>query len=110
MGNLYISLTMIKLDLKIVVREAMKNEEITTLDNITRKLGETDLVITDGSKPIAIAGVMGGLDSEVTYDTKHILIESAIFDAISVRRTANSILRSEASNRFEKVLMITIPL
>ena len=87
---------------KVIIRQAKNNEKITTLDNIERTLKETDIVICDNEKPIALAGVMGGLESEVTEDTKNILIESAIFDSYSVRYTSKEILRSEASMRFEK--------
>lgn len=87
---------------KVIIRQAKNNEKMTTLDNIERTLKETDIVICDNEKPIALAGVMGGLESEVTEDTKNILIESAIFDSYSVRYTSKEILRSEASIRFEK--------
>lgn len=88
---------------KIVVRQAKTNETFTTLDNIKRKLDNKDLVITDGKKPIAIAGVMGGIDSEVTENTKIILLEGANFNEGSIRKTSKKLgLRTEASNRFEK--------
>lgn len=89
---------------KIVVRMAENGEKLTTLDNIERTLTENDIVITDGQKAIGLAGVMGGLDTEVEEITKNIVIESAIFDSVKVRMTSNKILRSEASNRFEKGL------
>lgn len=89
---------------KIVVRMAKNDEKLTTLDNIERTLTENDIVITDGKKSIGLAGVMGGLDTEVEPTTKNIVIESAIFDSVKVRMTSNKILRSEASNRFEKGL------
>ncbi|HHX69931.1 MAG TPA: phenylalanine--tRNA ligase subunit beta, partial [Gallicola sp.] len=90
-------------DKKIIVRQADENEEMTTLDNNSRKLRKTDLVISDGKKPVAIAGVMGGLNSEITNSTKTILVESAVFDGDSVRRTSKHLgLRTEASQRFEK--------
>ncbi len=79
---------------------AQNNEKLTTLDNIERTLSEEDIVITDGKKTIGLAGVMGGLDTEVEEITKNIIIESAIFDSVKVRKTSNKILRSEASNRF----------
>lgn len=90
-----------KLD-KVIVRQALENEEIITLDENKRLLDPSDIVIADSKKPIALAGVMGGLETEVTSDTKNIFIEAAIFDSNSVRATSNKILRSEASNRFEK--------
>ena len=89
---------------KIVVRMAKNGEKMTTLDNIERTLTEEDIVITDGTKPVGIAGVMGGLETEVEKETKDVLIEAAIFDSVKVRKTSNKILRSEASNRFEKGL------
>ena len=90
---------------KIVVRDAIDVEKITTLDGVERELKKSDIVITDGKKPVAIAGVMGGENTEVTEDTKDILIESAIFDPVSIRYTAASQnLRSEASIRFGKGL------
>ena len=89
---------------KIVVRMAEEGEKLTTLDNIERTLTQNDIVITDGKKAIGLAGVMGGLDTEVEETTKNIVIESAIFDSVKVRMTSNKILRSEASNRFEKGL------
>ena len=94
-----------KLGNKIVVRDALDNESIITLDNKERLLNSNDIVITDGKKPVCIAGVMGGLDTEVTSDTKSILIESAIFDAVSIRYTASKLnLKSESSIRYGKGL------
>lgn len=89
---------------KIVVRQAENEEKLTTLDNIERTLTESDIVITNGEKSIGLAGVMGGLDTEVEETTKNLIIEAAIFDSVKVRMTSNKILRSEASNRFEKGL------
>lgn len=88
------------------VRMANDGELLTTLDNTERTLTKNDLVICDSKGSIGLAGVMGGLDTEVTNETKNILIESAIFDAGTVRKTAKKILRSEASSRFEKGLDI----
>ena len=90
---------------KIVVRDAKEGEEITTLDGIERVLKKSDIVITDGNRPVAIAGVMGGENTEVTDDTCDIVIESAIFDSVSIRYTAANLdLRSESSIRFGKGL------
>ena len=89
---------------EIEVRMAKNGEKLTTLDNQERTLSEEDIVITDSGKPIALAGVMGGYDTEITENTKNVIIESAIFDSVKVRKTSNRILRSEASNRFEKGL------
>ncbi len=69
-------------------------EEITTLDNKIRNLTNNDIVITDTINPVCIAGVMGGIDTEVTDNTKTILIESAIFDPVSIRNTAAKIKSS----------------
>lgn len=92
-----------KLGNNILVREA-NNENIITLDGKERKI-TNDIVITDGNKPVCIAGVMGGENTEVDENTKTILIESAIFDAVSIRNTANRLdLRSEASIRYGKGL------
>jgi len=94
-----------KLGNNILVRDAFPNEEIITLDEKTRMLKSSDIVITDGVKPVCVAGVMGGLNTDVDNNTKTILIESAIFDATSIRYTANHLnLRSEASIRYGKGL------
>jgi phenylalanyl-tRNA synthetase beta chain len=88
---------------KIIIRQAEKGEKIKTLDDIDRELEPTDLVIADEKNPIAIAGVMGGFDSEISKDTKVVLLEGANFNEKSVRLTAKRLnLRTEASNRFEK--------
>lgn len=89
---------------KLEVRMAKENEKLTTLDNIERTLSEEDIVISDGERAIGLAGVMGGLDTEITDNTKNVIIESAIFDGVKVRKTSKEILRSEASSRFEKGL------
>lgn len=90
---------------KIVVRDAKEGEVITTLDGVERVLKKSDIVITDGKKSVAIAGVMGGENTEVTDETKDIVIESAIFDPVSIRYTAANLdLRSESSIRFGKGL------
>ena len=89
---------------KIEVRMAKNGEKLITLDGQERSLSEEDIVISDGIKAIGLAGVMGGLDTEITENTKNVLIESAIFDGVKVRKTSKEILRSEASSRFEKGL------
>ena len=89
---------------KLVVRMAEEGEKLTTLDNIERTLSADDIVIADSTHGVGLAGVMGGLETEVEPGTKNIIIESAIFDSVKVRKTSNKILRSEASNRFEKGL------
>ena len=94
-----------KLGSNILVRNANKDEKIITLDGKERILTEKDIVITDGVKPVCIAGVMGGENTEVDENTKTILIESAIFDAVSIRTTAQRLdLKSEASIRYGKGL------
>lgn len=89
---------------KITVRLAEDGEVFTSLDKEERKLEAGDIVICDGdNKPISLAGIMGGLDSEVTETTKNILIEAANFDSESIRKTSKRLgLKSEASYRFEK--------
>lgn len=94
-----------KLGNNILVRQAQDNEKIVTLDKQERTLTKDDIVITDGTKPVCIAGVMGGENTEVDNDTKDILIESAIFNAVSIRYTAKrQNLPSEASIRYGKGL------
>ena len=88
---------------KIVVRDAKEGEVLETLDGEERKLQSTDLVITDGTRAIALGGVMGGKNSEVSEKTKNIILESAYFNPTSVRRTSAAHgLRSDSSARFEK--------
>ncbi len=89
---------------KIEVRMAGEGEKLYTLDGKERVLSSEDIVISDGEKAIGLAGVMGGLDTEITDNTKNVLIEAAIFDGVKVRKTSKEILRSEASSRFEKGL------
>lgn len=92
-------------DNKIVVRRASEGEIIKTLDEQDRTLTQNDLVIADGKRAVAIAGVMGGFNSEVKDDTTTVVFESATFDAASVRLTAQRVgLRTEASSRYEKGL------
>ena len=87
----------------ISVRKAKNNEKITTLDSQVRKLDSNDLVITDNDKPIALAGVMGGLETEVSETTTNLLIESAYFDKVSIMKTSRKLnLISDASIRFER--------
>lgn len=93
-----------KLGNKLVVRMAEDGEKLTTLDNVERTLTSEDIVIADATHGVGLAGVMGGLETEVEPDTKNIIIESAIFDSVKVRKTSKKIVRSEASNRFEKGL------
>lgn len=88
---------------KIAVRMAKDGEETVTLDGETRKLTSDDILITDGSEIIGLAGIMGGLDSEITEKTVNVLLEGANFNKENIRKTSRRLnLRSEASSRFEK--------
>ncbi len=88
---------------RIVVRRAEPGEQLTTLDGQERKLDAADLVIADGERPVAIAGIMGGEESEVRAESSDVLLEAANFDPLTVLRTSRRLrLRSEASTRFEK--------
>ncbi|HFV9310158.1 phenylalanine--tRNA ligase subunit beta [Staphylococcus aureus] len=88
---------------QIVVRQANEGEKMTTLDGTERELLTSDIVITNGQTPIALAGVMGGDFSVVKEQTSNIVIEGAIFDPVSIRHTSRRLnLRSESSSRFEK--------
>ncbi len=88
---------------KIIIRHAKSNETIITIDGKKRKLTNQDLVIADKEKPIAIAGIIGGKNTEVTNKTKNVVIESAYFDPISIRKTARRLnITTESSYRFER--------
>ncbi len=88
---------------EVLIRKAHKGEKIVTIDGIERTLEGSMLVIADNANPIAIAGVMGGLNTEVTLDTKNILLEAASFEPISVRRTSRSLgVSTDSSYRFER--------
>ena len=88
---------------KIIVRQARQGEALKTLDGVDRKLSPGDLIIADADKPVALAGVMGGFDSMITENTKNVLIESAWFDPVAVRKTAKRHgLHTDASHRFER--------
>ncbi|MGV8039858.1 MAG: phenylalanine--tRNA ligase subunit beta [Thermoanaerobaculaceae bacterium] len=85
------------------VRKAAAGERMTTLDGVERELVPSDVVIADAEKAVALAGIMGGADSEIREDTADVLLESAYFDPLSVRRTARRLgLATEASHRFER--------
>ena len=97
---------------KIVVRQAQQGESLTTLDGTVRQLTEGMLVIADDHRPIGLAGIMGGENSEIADDTTMVVFESANFDGTSIRQTALALgMRTEASGKFEKNLdpMMTIP-
>ena len=90
-------------EMRIVVRRARPGENITTLDEVDRKLDESMLSICDAEKPIAVAGVMGGLGSSITESTRDVLLEVAYFDRANIRRTSRKLsLSTEASHRFER--------
>ena len=88
---------------EIIVRRAKENETMTTLDGVERTHDTDNIVITNGTAPIALAGVMGGLDSEITDGTVTVALEAALFNPVLIRKTAGKFnLRSESSSRFEK--------
>lgn len=90
---------------KIIVRNAKENEQIMTLDGVERTLSPEMLIIADGKKPIAVAGVMGGEHSGIMSDTNTVVFESAYFEPVSVRTTAKKLgMRTDSSSRFEKGL------
>lgn len=99
-----------KVELPIDVRHAQHGESLVTLDGVKRQLTEADLVIADAHGPIALAGLMGGQSSEVSAHTREILLESAVFDGVTIRKMAQRHgLRTEASARFERGLPVTLP-
>ncbi len=88
---------------KIIVRRAREAERLKTLDGVDRQLSKEDLVIADAEKPVALAGVMGGFDTMITEKTRNVLIESAWFDPVSIRKTARRHgMHTDASHRFER--------
>lgn len=87
----------------IVVKNGKQNDEFVTLDKEKRILADYDIMITDGTNNLCLGGIMGGLDSEVTENTKNILLEAAVFDPATIRKTATRLnLHSEASQRYER--------
>ena len=93
-----------KLGKVIEARNAINGEKLITLDEQERVLSEEDIVITNGKEPIGLAGVMGGLTTEIDEHTKNVVIECAIFNPVNIRKTSKKLLRSEASIRYEKGL------
>jgi len=90
-------------DHKIIVRHAKAGEKFTTLDEKEHTLTDTSLLICDGKKPVALAGVMGGLNSEISNDTINVLLESAYFDPINTRKTSKTVgISTDSSQRFER--------
>jgi len=88
---------------RILVRRAAAGEELTTLDGTLRKLDERDLLITDGTKAVALAAIMGGLETEIAEGTTEVLLEAANFEPIGILQTSERLgLRTEGSNRWEK--------
>jgi phenylalanyl-tRNA synthetase beta chain len=96
---------------KVIVRAAKPGETLTTLDGVARALKPHHLVIADARRPVALAGIMGGADTEISLRTKNVLLESAWFDPIATRRAAKEFgLRTEASYRFERGMDVEAPL
>ena len=93
-----------KLGKVIGARNAENGETLVTLDNQKRILSSEDIIITNGKDPIGLAGVMGGLDTEIDENTKNVVIECAIFNPVNIRKTSRKLVRSEASLRYEKGL------
>ena len=92
-----------KIGYNVVIKNAKEDETFVTLDEIERKLTEKDVVITDGNVTQCLGGVMGGLNSEITLETKNIMLEAAVFDPMTIRKTASRLnLHSEASQRYER--------
>ena len=90
-------------DNQIVVREACAGEKLVTLDDEERDLETSDLVITVADKPVALAGIMGGSETEISPKSRRVVLEAAVFDGTSIRQTSGRLnLRSESSSRFEK--------
>ena len=88
---------------KIVARQAREGEKLVTLDAVERELTKEDIVITVADKPVALGGVMGGQDTEIDSSSKNVVLEAAVFDGKSIRKTSGRLnLRSESSARFEK--------
>ena len=88
---------------RLIIRKAQAGETLKTLDGVERKLSAEDLVVADAKKPVGLAGVMGGFDTMITEKTKNILIESAWFDPVTVRRMSKRHgLHTDASHRFER--------
>lgn len=96
---------------RIVVRKATDGEKFTTLDGKTHNLNKDVLLICDGKRPVALAGIMGGLNSEIFAGSKNVLIESAFFDPLTIRRGAKSLgISTEASYRFERGIdILSVP-
>ena len=89
----------------IVIKDAGDLKEFVTLDNIKRELEPTDVMITDGNKALGLAGIMGGLNSEVLPETKNVVLEVAMFEPLRIRKTSSRLnLKSEASTRFERIV------
>ncbi len=94
-----------KLGKNIVVREARDGETIVTLDNVERNLKDGDIVITNGSDVLCLAGIMGGASTEITNETKNVVLEAAYFEPLQVRKTSKRLdLKSESSTRFERTI------
>ncbi|MEP6801289.1 MAG: phenylalanine--tRNA ligase subunit beta [Acidobacteriota bacterium] len=87
----------------LVVRKARRGETLVTLDGFERRLDASDVVVADAERPVSLAGIMGGLDTAVTKDTRHVLLEAAWWDPVAIRRTARRLgMHTDASHRFER--------
>ncbi|MGU3431386.1 phenylalanine--tRNA ligase subunit beta [Actinomycetes bacterium M1A6_2h] len=99
-----------RLDGALTIRRATSDEQLVTLDDVTRTLHEDDVVIADASGPVSLAGVMGGASTEVTADTVDVLLEAAVWNPLAVFRTARRHkLPSEASRRYERIVDSSLP-
>lgn len=88
---------------RIIVRRAEEEEEFVAIDHNRYRLSSSDLVIADAKKPVALAGIIGGLDTEITADTTDVLLESALFDPVCIRRTSRRLgIQTDSSYRFER--------
>ena len=88
---------------ELIIRQARNGEKLKTLDGVERTLTSEDLVVADAKKPVGLAGVMGGFDTMITDKTKNILIESAWWDPVTVRKTSRRHgIHTDASHRFER--------
>lgn len=93
----------------VVVRKARRGETLVTLDGVERKLDPSDVVVADGERAVSLAGIMGGLETAVTDETRHVLLEAAWWDPTSIRRTARRLgMHTDASHRFERGADVTV--
>ena len=87
----------------VIVRKAVRGEKLVTLDGVERALEPSDVVVADAERPVSLAGIMGGLDTAVTDKTRHVLLEAAWWDPVTIRKTARRLgMHTDASHRFER--------